>query len=205
MTQVQRLRAAVEPDDEQMARMTERFRARAEASGAIDVAYGFLDSPIGRLLVAASERGVVRVAFAEELVDEALDDVARRISARVLHAPRKVDGPRRQLDEYLAGTRRDFELAVDLAMADGFRRRVLDATAQIPYGNTLSYRDVARAAGNERAVRAAGTALASNPVPIVVPCHRVLRTGGGLGGYGGGLHRKRALLDLEAARVGDDA
>jgi methylated-DNA-[protein]-cysteine S-methyltransferase len=181
-------------------RVTE-FVRRAQAEGLVDVAYAETDSPVGRLLLARTERGLARVTFVPEGSDDALHDLAERISPRVLEAPAQLDDARRELDEYFEGRRRDFDLPLDWSLTTSeFRRRVLERTAGIPYGETLTYRDVAAAAGNERAVRAAGTALGSNPIAIVVPCHRVLRTGGNLGGYGGGLDRKRFLLDLESGR-----
>lgn len=172
-----------------------RLAAEAEARGLVDVAYGTIDSPLGRLLVAASERGVVLIAYESD--HDPLDLLARRVSPRILEVPARVDHARRQLDEYFAGRRRDFELVLDWSPLSGFTRRVLEATARIPYGEVSTYRAVASEAGSPAAVRAAGNALGANPLPIVVPCHRVLRTGGGLGGYTGGLHKKEQLLRLE--------
>lgn len=174
-----------------------RFADLALARGLVDVAYGFADSPFGRLLVAVTARGVVRVSYPEHDVDGELDELARSVSSRVLESAGATDRIRRELDQYFEGRRRRFEVGVDLSGVEGFRRRVLAATEQIPFGSVRTYREVATNAGNERAVRAAGNALGSNPIPIVVPCHRVLRTGGGLGGYTGGAERKRALLALE--------
>jgi methylated-DNA-[protein]-cysteine S-methyltransferase len=180
-----------------------RLIRRADAEGLVDVAYAETDSPVGRLLVAATERGLVRVSFPQERADDVLVELAERLSPRVLELPGRLDEVRRELDEYFQGRRREFQLPLDWSLtASEFRRRVLERTARIPYGATASYRDVATAAGNERAVRAAGTALGANPIAIVVPCHRVLRSGGALGGYGGGLDAKRFLLDLEAGRPG---
>jgi methylated-DNA-[protein]-cysteine S-methyltransferase len=177
----------------------DRLIDRAEAEGLVDVAYAEADTPVGRLLVAATPRGVVRVSFHGERRDDVLSDLAQRLSPRVLELPARLDRVRRELDEYFEGRRREFDVPVDWSLtASAFRRRVLERTAKIPYGATASYREVASAAGNDRAVRAAGTALGANPIPIVVPCHRVLRSGGSLGGYAGGLERKRFLLDLEA-------
>ncbi|MDX6591265.1 MAG: methylated-DNA-[protein]-cysteine S-methyltransferase [Gaiellales bacterium] len=182
-------------------RLTELVR-RAEAEGLVDVAYAETDSPVGRLLLASTARGLARVTFVPEGSDEVLEELAARISPRVLESPAQLDDARRELDEYFEGRRQGFDLPLDWSLTTSdFRRRVLECTASIPYGETLSYRDVAEAAGNERAVRAAGTALGANPIAIVVPCHRVLRTGGSLGGYGGGPDRKRYLLDLEAGRA----
>ena len=176
-----------------------RLLSRAEAEGLVDVAYAETDSPVGRLLLAATDRGLVRVSFQREDHDDVLEQLADQLSPRVLESPRRLDDVRRELDEYFEGERTAFDLPLDWSLTHSeFRRKVLERTAHIPYGGTLSYRDVATAAGNERAVRAAGTALGANPIPIVVPCHRVLRTGGALGGYGGGLDAKRFLLALES-------
>jgi methylated-DNA-[protein]-cysteine S-methyltransferase len=178
-----------------------RLIGRAEAEGLVDVAYAETDTPVGRLLVAATPRGLVRVSFHGEAHEAVLGELAERLSPRVLEAPSRLDMVRRELEEYFEGGRREFDVPLDWSLTGStFRRRVLERTAKIPYGATASYRDVASAAGNERAVRAAGTALGANPIPIVVPCHRVLRSGGALGGYGGGLEAKRFLLDLEAGR-----
>ena len=178
-----------------------RLIGRAEAEGLVDVAYAETDTPVGRLLVAATPRGLVRVSFHGEAHDAVLGELAERLSPRVLEAPSRLDMVRRELEEYFEGGRREFDVPLDWSLTGSpFRRRVLERTARIPYGATASYREVASAAGNERAVRAAGTALGANPIPIVVPCHRVLRSGGALGGYGGGLDAKRFLLDLEAGR-----
>ena len=178
-----------------------RLIGRAVAEGLVDVAYAETDTPVGRLLVAATPRGLVRVSFHGEAHEAVLGELAERLSPRVLEAPSRLDMVRRELEEYFEGGRREFDVPLDWSLTGStFRRRVLERTAKIPYGATASYRDVASAAGNERAVRAAGTALGANPIPIVVPCHRVLRSGGALGGYGGGLEAKRFLLDLEAGR-----
>jgi methylated-DNA-[protein]-cysteine S-methyltransferase len=172
--------------------------AAAEA-GLLDVAYATLDSPLGELLVAVTPRGLVRIAYlaAGEREDDVLADLAARVSPRVLASTRPVDDARRQLDEYFERRRSTFELPVDLRLVHGFGRRVLRATTRIPYGGTSSYKQIAAQAGSPRGHRAAGNALGSNPIPIVVPCHRVLHTGGGLGGYGGGVERKRVLLGVE--------
>jgi methylated-DNA-[protein]-cysteine S-methyltransferase len=175
-----------------------RLTDRAAEEGLLDVAYTLSDSPFGTLLLATTPRGVVRVGLPNQDEDELLEDLAERISPRVLEAPRRLDPLRRELDLYFEGRLTDFDLPLDWRLSKDFRRRVLRAIARIPYGQTRTYREVAARAGNERAVRAAGTACGSNPIPIVVPCHRVLRTGGALGGYGGGLEMKRALLDLES-------
>jgi methylated-DNA-[protein]-cysteine S-methyltransferase len=178
---------------------TTRFAARAAADGLLDVAYTTTDSPFGELLLAATPRGLVRLGLPTQDTDELLQDLAGRVSPRVLEAPAGFDEARRELDLYFEGRLHDFELPLDWRLSKDFRRRALRAVARIPYGKTRSYLQVARSAGNERAVRAAGTACGTNPIPIVIPCHRVLRTGGGLGGYGGGLPMKRALLGMEGA------
>jgi methylated-DNA-[protein]-cysteine S-methyltransferase len=173
----------------------------AAAAGLLDIAYATLDSPVGTLLVAATPRGLVRIAYVDG-EDEAavLGHLAAEVSPRVLAAPRKLDEPRRELDEYFAGRRRRFELPLDWQLTRGFAQRVLQATAGVPYGETSTYKQVATAAGSPRAFRAAGNALGSNPIPIVVPCHRILHSGGGLGGYTGGLDRKRLLLAVESGQ-----
>ena len=185
------------------ARAARRLSARAAAEGLADVSYATTDSPFGTLLVAATRRGLVKLAFPEEDVDSVLERLALRISPRVVRATTPLDEVRRELDEYFAGRRRAFELELDWTLAGTFARRVLAVTAEIPYGGVLSYAEVAADAGSPRGSRAAGNALGSNPIPIVVPCHRVLRSGGALGGYGGGLERKRWLLELEGALQGD--
>jgi methylated-DNA-[protein]-cysteine S-methyltransferase len=178
----------------------ERLRARAAAEGLLDVAYTGFDTPVGRVVLAATPRGLARIAY-EDFdggLDAVLDALAQRLSPRVLEAPAKLDDVRRELEEYFAGRRERFDVPIDWTLAgEHFGRRVLEATAAIPFGATASYRDVAERAGNVKATRAAGNALGHNPIPIVVPCHRVLRTGGALGGYTGGLHRKERLLALE--------
>jgi methylated-DNA-[protein]-cysteine S-methyltransferase len=171
---------------------------RAAEEGLLDVAYSSVDSPLGPLVVAATPKGLVRVSYTEfRGEDEVLEDLARRVSPRVLEAPAKLDPVRRELDEYFDGRREDFDIAIDWSYLAGFTREVLRATAAIPFGDVSTYAGVAEAAGSPRAVRAAGNALGANPMPVVVPCHRVLRTGGALGGYTGGLERKEFLLRLE--------
>ncbi|HWC48658.1 MAG TPA: methylated-DNA--[protein]-cysteine S-methyltransferase [Solirubrobacterales bacterium] len=173
------------------------FRARAAEEGLLDVAYTTTDSPFGPLLLAQTPRGLVRIGLPNQDADELLTDLAERVSPRVLEAPAELDEVRRELDLYFEGKLESFDLPLDWQLSGGFRQRVLRAIDRIPYGQTRSYTEMARKAGNERAVRAAGTACGSNPIPLVVPCHRVLRTGGALGGYGGGLPMKEALLQLE--------
>ncbi|HET7053033.1 MAG TPA: methylated-DNA--[protein]-cysteine S-methyltransferase [Solirubrobacterales bacterium] len=175
----------------------ERLADRAAEEGLLDVAYASVDSPYGRLLVATTPHGLVKVSLPNHDPEETLEDLAARISPRVLEAPARLDEVRRQLDDYFEGRRRTFDLPLDWQLSRGFRRRALRAIDRIPYGKTRSYTQIARSAGNERAVRAAGTACGANPIPIVVPCHRVLRNGGGLGGYGGGLPMKEGLLEME--------
>ena len=169
----------------------------AAAAGLLDVAYATFDSPLGTLLLASTPRGLVRLAYLNGDEAEVLEHLADRLSPRILAAPRRLDEPRRELDEYFEGTRRRFEVPLDWRLTRGFTRRVLEATARIPYGATATYKQVATEAGNALAFRAAGNALGSNPIPIIVPCHRILHSGGGLGGYTGGLERKRVLLGAE--------
>ena len=181
-------------------RATAGLPARAADEGLLDIAYTELDSPVGRILVASTPRGLVRVSFPTEAPEAVLADLAATVSPRILEAPARLDEVRRELEEYFAGGRAGFDLALDWRLTKGFRRRVLRATARIPYGEIATYAEVARSARSPRAHRAAGSALGANPIPIVVPCHRVLRTGGALGGYGGGLDVKDYLLRLEGAR-----
>jgi methylated-DNA-[protein]-cysteine S-methyltransferase len=170
----------------------------AAAAGLLDVAYARLDTPVGTVLLAATPRGLVRVAYLDDGEDAVLAELAAAVSPRLLAGPARLDEARRELDEYFAGRRRNFELPLDWQLSHGFTRRVLRATARIPYGGVSSYGAIAAAAGSPRGSRAAGNALGANPLPIVVPCHRVLRTGGALGGYTGGVERKRVLLDIES-------
>jgi methylated-DNA-[protein]-cysteine S-methyltransferase len=177
-----------------------RLAERAEAEGLLDVAYAEVDSPLGTLLVATTPKGVVRLGFPTEDLDDVLDDLSARISPRVLEAPAKLDAVRRELDEYFEGRLHRFTAKLDWTLTgQGFRHEVLRYTAKIPYGRTSTYMEMATKAGNRKAYRAAGNALGSNPIPVIVPCHRVLATGGGLGGYGGGLDVKERLLHLEGA------
>lgn len=180
-------------------RLTARLAAAAGAAGLLDVAYTTLDTPVGPLLLAATERGLVRVAYAAEDHDAVLQALADRISPRVLHAPARLTTAAREVDEYFAGRRQAFDLPLDLRLSAGFRRAVLDRLREVGYGRTSSYAELAAAAGSPRAVRAVGTACATNPLPVVVPCHRVVRSDGALGNYVGGVAAKRALLALEAA------
>jgi methylated-DNA-[protein]-cysteine S-methyltransferase len=181
---------------------TDRLVERAAAEGLLDVAYASVDSPLGPLLVAATPRGLARVAYLESWSpDDVLEDLAARVSPRVMEAPERLDGQRRELDDYFTGRRREFDLPIDWSVLRGFTRKVLRQTAHISFGEVRTYADVAAGAGSPRAVRAAGNALGANPMPIVVPCHRVIRTGGALGGYTGGLERKEFLLRLEGSLV----
>ena len=170
---------------------------RAADDGLLDVAHGTYDSPIGTLNVMVTPRGLVRLSYPGEGIADQLDELADRVSPRILEAPERTDAVRRQLDEYFDGARRKFDMPIDWRLVRGFAGDVLRATARIPFGSVSSYRQVAEEAGSPKAYRAAGNALGSNPVPIVVPCHRVLHVSGGLGGYTGGLDRKRFLLRLE--------
>lgn len=177
-----------------------RLADRAAREGDAEVAFAGFDSPVGSGFVAATERGIVSVALPNRERDEFLDDLAAGVSPRVLEVPARLDAPRRQLDEYFNGARRGFELELDWRLVHSdFYSRVLHETARLPYGATSSYGEIAAAAGNPRAHRAAGTALATNPLPIVVPCHRIVRAGGALGSYGGGPELKRWLLRHEGA------
>ena len=171
---------------------------RVAGEGLLDVAYATVDSPLGPLVVAATPRGLVRLAYTGSRGEgEVVEDLAGKLSPRILEAPERLDEVRRELDEYFEGRRVGFEVPIDWSLAHGFTGKVLRQTARIEYGKTSTYGDVARRAGSPRAVRAAGNALGSNPIPVVVPCHRVLRTGGALGGYTGGVERKEFLLRLE--------
>jgi methylated-DNA-[protein]-cysteine S-methyltransferase len=188
------------PGDGEVGEATRRLTARALDEGLASVAYATTDSPFGELLVAATPRGLVRVGFVpREGEDAVLEDLAHRLTPRILRAPERLDDARRQLDEYFDGRRKRFELRTDRVLIHGFARKVLSRTAQIPYGSYLTYGEVAAEAGSPRAHRAAGNALAHNPIPIVIPCHRVLRSGGEIGNYGGGPEMKARLLQLEGA------
>lgn len=176
-----------------------RFVDRADSEELIAVAYATIDSPFGTWVAAATDSGLVRLALSPYRTEDILEDLATRLSPRVLERPSKLDPVRRELDEYFAGRRFSFDLAVDWSLVSGFNERVLRATARIPYGSVTSYGTVAHDAGSPRAARAAGNALHNNPVPIVIPCHRVIGAGGNLVGYGGGLPMKEALLRMEGA------
>ena len=182
-----------------LSRLHHRLAAAAERDGVLDVAYRAIDSPVGPLLLAATEAGLVRVAFASEDHDAVLQLLADRISPRVLRAPGRLEAPARELGEYFDGQRRDFDLPLDWRLSAGFRRAVLNRLPDIGYGHTASYAAVAQLAGNPKAVRAAASACASNPLPVVVPCHRVIYSDGRIGRYRGGPNAKRTLLTLESA------
>ena len=180
-----------------LAQLHSRLEAEADKSQLTDISYRVLDTPIGKLLLASTVAGLVRVAFESEGHDHILESLAAKVSPRILKAPAKLDGAARQLEEYFAGTRHEFQLPLDLRLSTEFRRSVQLELGQIGYGQTLSYAQVAAKIGKPKAVRAVGTACATNPLPIVLPCHRVLRTDGSLGGYLGGLPTKLQLLELE--------
>ncbi|MVA75252.1 methylated-DNA--[protein]-cysteine S-methyltransferase [Auraticoccus sp. F435] len=183
--------------EEDLERLGRRLAERAEAEGLLEVAWRTVESPVGRLLLAATDRGLLRVAFANEDPDAVLADLARRVSPRLLRASRRLDPVVGELEEYFAGRRRVFDLPLDQRLSTPFRRRVQQQLPRIPYGSTATYREVAVAAENPGAVRAVGSACATNPLPIVVPCHRVVRGDGTTGGYRGGPAVKQLLLALE--------
>ncbi len=184
--------------DHHLADLRADLAHRADGQDLLDVAYRIVDSPYGSLLVAATPAGLVRVAFALEDHDTVLETLANTVSPRILESGARTDIVARQLDEYFAGQRRDFELDVDLQLVEGFRRQVVAHLADIGYGRTASYAEVARAVGNPNAVRAVGSACSHNPVPVVLPCHRVVRSDGTIGRYLGGTETKAALLSMEA-------
>ena len=197
---VTELTNTVSPDTDHLRALHARLAAAAEHDGVLDVAYRTIDSPVGPLLLAGTNQGLVRVAYESENHDTVLQSLADRISPRVLAAADRMDLAARELDEYFAGRRRSFDLPLDWRLASGFRRTVLGTLAtDVGYGHTASYAAVAALAGNPKAVRAAASACATNPLPVVVPCHRVVRSDGSLGGYLGGVAAKQALLALEAA------
>ncbi|MGW1163291.1 methylated-DNA--[protein]-cysteine S-methyltransferase [Streptomyces sp. NPDC002513] len=186
-------------DADTLSRLHRRLEQAAERADLVDVAYTTIDSPVGQLLLAATPKGLVRVAYASEDHDRVLEALGQKLSPRILRAPKRLDEAAREIDEYFAKHRQVFDLTLDLSLSRGFRRLVQAHLPEIGYGQTRSYRDMAELVGNPKAVRAVGTACATNPLPIVVPCHRVLRTDGTLGGYIGGLEAKTRLLNLEAA------
>jgi methylated-DNA-[protein]-cysteine S-methyltransferase len=190
-----RLGARPDLDPTALAAAVDRALAAAAADGDVDVALGETDSPVGQLVLAATDRGLVAVSYSD--ADETAAWLAHRLSPRLVRLPARVDAARRQLDEYFERRRRDFDLPLDWSLVTPFQRRVLDATVAIPYGEVSTYSDIAAAAGSPGGARATGNALGHNPMPVVVPCHRVVHRGGGLGGYTGGLDRKRTLLTVE--------
>ena len=180
--------------------LDERFRTTASAEGLLDVAYDLVDTPLGTLLVATTDRGLCRISYDAEPEREE-ERLARGFGLRILRAPRAVDDARRQLDDYFEGRRREFDLGIDLRAVGGFHRDVLTELARVPYGELTTYGALAARTGHPRAARAVGTAMNRNPIPIVLPCHRVVGSTGKLVGYGGGLHRKEQLLRLEGALI----
>lgn len=202
MNELERVLRATPPgaDPAAAASAAARVAERADREGVADLAYCLVASPLGELAGVCSRRGLVCLHYHADRGDEVLDTLARKLSPRIVESPARLDEVRRQLDQYFSGERKRFELAIDWSLSRGFGRRVLRATARIPYGSASTYAELAGRAGSPNAHRAAGNALGANPIPIVVPCHRVLRTGGGLGGYTGGLERKEFLLSLEGAR-----
>ncbi len=185
--------------EDEVTALGSRLAAAAHREGILDIGYRILDSPVGALLIAGTELGLVRVAYASEGHDDVLQNLADKISPRILLAPERLDAVARQLDEYFAGSRREFSVPLDWRLSAGFRSTVLHHLPEIAYGHTASYAAVATLAGNPKAVRAVGSACATNPLPVVVPCHRVVRSDGAMGGYLGGAEAKRVLLTLESA------
>jgi len=199
------LRADAAPGEKELQALSARLAERAGEEGVLDVAYATADTPLGPLLLATTSRGLVRVAFPGERPDDILAELSREVSPRVLESPARLDGVLRELDEYFERRRERFDVPLDWRLSHGFRNRALKALAGIPYGRTITYSELAARAGNPRAQRAAGSACGANPIPIVVPCHRVVRTGGSIGNYGGGPEVKEFLLGLEGALPGLNA
>ncbi|WP_280493614.1 methylated-DNA--[protein]-cysteine S-methyltransferase [Nocardia asiatica] len=193
------LSRALSPDADLLATLHARLAAEAESAGLLDIAYRLLDTPVGTLLLAATPAGLVRVAYPAEDHEAVLATLAARISPRILAAPARLDSAAREIEEYFTGRRRHFDLLLDLRLAAGFRRQVIEHLPAIGYGQRASYGAVAAAVGNPRAVRAVGSACAHNPLPVVIPCHRVVRGDGSIGRYVGGVSAKHTLLELEAA------
>jgi len=187
------------PQDDRLAAVNAAVLDRAEQESLVDVAYAGVDSPYGELLLAATVRGVVALGLPNREPETLLERIAARVSPRILESPARLDGPRRELDEYFEGKLHDFSTPVDWSLTRGFTDKALHVVAGIPYGQTLSYTEVAERAGNRKASRAAGTACATNPIPLIVPCHRVLPASGIPGNYGGGPEMKRSLLELEGS------
>jgi len=195
----ERLQQAVEAEPDRLRQLHDRLAVAAATDHVLDVAYRVVDSPVGDLLLAATEAGLVRVAFAKEDHDHVLQALADRISPRLLHHPARLDEAAREFDEYFSGERHTFHLPLDWRLSAGFRATVLQHLTDVEYGHTASYATVARLAGRPKAVRAVGTACATNPLPVVVPCHRVIKADGTMGGYLGGVEAKATLLRMEAA------
>ena len=192
------LRESARSADDAAARLAQELVERADEAGLVEVAYAPLDTPLGTMLVAGTDRGLARVVLPRESFDDVLADLAQRLSPRLVELPRRVDEVRRELDEYFAGNRRRFELPLDLTLIKGeFASRVLTGMTEVPFGDAITYSEAAALAGSPRAHRAAGNALGSNPIPVVIPCHRVIRSGGAIGNYGGGPEMKRYLLRHE--------
>lgn len=188
---------------EHLQKLQTRLRFSAANAGILDIAYNEVDTPVGPLLLAATEKGLVRVAYKREGFDSVLDTLATKISPRILRAPARLDNAIRQVEEYFNGMRHVFELPLDFQLSHGFRRTVQSFLPSIEYGHTVSYKQLAKSVGSPKAVRAVGTACATNPLPVIVPCHRVLRTDGTLGGYIGGLEAKTMLLNFEKSALVD--
>jgi methylated-DNA-[protein]-cysteine S-methyltransferase len=184
-------------DEETTRRLHDRLTREAQGAGLLDVAYRTIDSPLGPLLLAATAKGLVRVAYGREDHEKVLERLARDLSPRILHAPARLDAAAKEIDEYFAGLRQRFDVPVDFSLARGFRRLVLARLREIGYGQTASYAAIAAAVDHPKAVRAVGTACATNPIPVVVPCHRVVRSDGSIGEYVGGVDAKKTLLTLE--------
>lgn len=188
---------SIQPDD--LDRLHRLLEVSAARDGLLDIAYRTIDTPVGSLLLAATDSGLVRIAFEREDHDHVLETLSTRLSSRILRSPGRLDRAAFEIDEYFHRTRTTFDLALDRSLSSGFRLAVQEHLPSIAYGHTLSYARLAQLAGNPKAIRAAATACSTNPLPIVVPCHRVVRTDGSLGGYAGGLDAKSALLTLESA------
>jgi len=193
------LRSLTSFSPETLERLHRELEASARRDGLLDVAYRTIDTPVGTLLLAATEKGLIRVAYEREDHEKVLELLATRVSPRILRSPDRLDRAAFEIDQYFSGARKDFDLELDYSLSHGFRQSVQRYLPQIAYGHTQSYSEVARFVGNPKAIRAVGTACATNPLPIVVPCHRVIRTDGALGGYAGGLDAKMLLLQLESA------
>ncbi|MDO9484526.1 MAG: methylated-DNA--[protein]-cysteine S-methyltransferase [Actinomycetota bacterium] len=190
---------ATQPDQASIDRLHSRLVELSAIEGLLDASYTFMQSPIGELMLVASDAGLVKIAFENENFEQVLVDLSERLGPRMLLAPERLEHVELELMEYFTGARKHFDLALDLSLTGGFRQLVQQHLVQIDYGSTKSYKEVAESVGNPKASRAVGSACATNPLPIVLPCHRVLRSDGSLGGYAGGLPAKRILLDLESA------